>query len=218
MLRLATQHSPLNTCLRVVMKLADPRLTQGLATLIAAMACGSSWQWGLQPIVRSYRADQARMIQLKTRIAQYDTLLQAAGGQEAWLARHRERLAHVQARLPDQAQLPQLLNTLVDALKRSDLTLVDVTQDRVEMVGGSVKPLLIQGAICYRLPVTIEMEGRYQVLLSAMERLTQEDFPALVSIDQGSLHLKESAGSKLRASIRLSVYVTGGQTDVEPHA
>jgi Tfp pilus assembly protein PilO len=131
--------------------------------------------------------------------------------------RHQQRLAQMKAKMPQQAQLPQLLNTMVDEFKGSELKLVDIVQDNLEPVREAEVSLLFDGAPCYRLPITIKAEGRYLGLLSLVERLTGEAFPALVSLERVDLRIK-GTGPAIEATMEFSLYVVGAASAIPSNA
>ena len=200
------------------MRALDPRLSQGLAVVIAGIACVLSWRFGYHRAVHRFRQDRVQVAALTARIAQIDVVMQRAGGTAKWLADNQRRLATLRAKFPQHEQMPQLLNALVDALKTGEVDLVNMTQGNLERVQANNAPLLIDGTPCYRLPVTMITEGRYHAVLAALERLMDETFPTVVSIEQVDFHLKDAAGATLEATLHLNVYVTGPTLDSSPHA
>ncbi len=191
------------------MNVRDPRVTQGVALCVAGIGVALSWHVGYQPAAQAYRQHHAQATTLSARVVRAEHAARAAGGEAAWLAQQHTRLTALRARFPQQSQLPQLLNTMVDTLKLSDMRLLDVVQGNVEPVQQGAVPLLIEGAPCYRLPVTITTEGRYRTMLQAMERLMSESFPALVSVEQVELRSEDPSGAKLGLTMRLYLYVRG---------
>ena len=200
------------------MRPSRPLVSQGCAVLTVGILAALSWRWVYEPAARAYARDDSRVATLTDRIARWEAVVGASGGEAGWLSRNQQRLAQLRDRFPQQAQLPQALNALVDALKAGELKLLNVTQGNVEPVQEAGKPLLINGMACFRLPITVTAEGRYQAILEAMERITSESFPAVVSLGQAELHLMDAAGPKLNAAIQLSLYVTGPVTIAPPDA
>ena len=184
--------------------------------LAAGLLVALSWRWAYEPAARAYARDDSRVATLTNHIAQWEAVVGASGGEAEWLSRNQQRLAQLRDRFPQQAQLPQALNALVDALKAGEIKLLNVTQGNVEPLQDAGKPFLINGMACFRLPITVTAEGRYQAILEAMEQITGESFPAIVSLGQTELHLMDAAGPKLNATIHLSLYVTGPATSAPP--
>jgi len=176
---------------------------------MATCFVAASWQWGYQAAARGYQRDRSQMALLRERIATVNTMVQAAGGEAAWLSRQHQRLAALQARFPGEAQVPHLLNTLVEGLKAGEMKLVNVTQGNLEPVQDGGTPLVVEGVPYYRLPVTVTGEGRYLAVLAALERLTGDTFPGVVGIGHVELHLKEPTSSTLDAALQLFLYVSG---------
>lgn len=200
------------------MKVLDPRISQGATVLAALVVLSMSWRFGYRPAVRQLEQSRVRVKTLTSQIAQVGALVQGAGGGEAWLAQNERRLAALIARFPPEDRVPQLLNALVDAFRSGDMKLLNVTQGNLEPMQRRDAPLLVGGAPCFRLPVTVTAEGRYQTVLAALERLTQDTFPAVVSVEDVDLRVRSEAGIILAATVRLYVYVTGASSRAEPHA
>ena len=190
------------------MRAFSPLIRQGCAVLIAGMVAALSWLFGYEPSVRRYVRDRQQVGALTTRIAQWEAVVQASGGETAWLARNQQRLTQLRERFPQQTQLPQLLNALVEALKAGEMKLLNVTQGNVEPMQEAGNPIRINGRVCYRLPVTVTAEGRYHVIREAIERVSSEAFPAVVSLEQVELRLKEATTAKLDVTLYLYLYVT----------
>ena len=191
----------------------NPLMSQGLAIAIATIISVMSWRYGYQAAQHRYQHDHRQLDELTTQVGQWEQKVQAAGGQTAWLTTQQQRLVQLKARFPQQQQLPQLLNTLVERWKASDLKLVNVAQGNVEAVRDADAPILIGGAPCYRLPVTVTTEGRYLALVGMIEQLTSDTFPVMVSIDQIELRRKGVATPLLEATLGISLYVLGAPSN-----
>ena len=191
------------------MNTLDPRASQGLAVLAAGVVVVGTWSWGYQPAVRATHRDQAEVARLAERLADVEAMVLAAGGADRWQSHMTQRLTTLKERFPSQAQLPQLLNTLVETLKTQDLKLVNISQGNVEPVLEAEEPVLFEGTPCVRLPVMITAEGRFPAFLQALERVTAEAFPSVVSIGAVELRLTEAVGATLDATLTLYLYVVG---------
>jgi Tfp pilus assembly protein PilO len=190
--------------------MSDPRVSQGAAVLATGAIVVASWLWGYQPAVRAYRHDRQQVDTLRGQLSQVDAMVQASGGVEAWHAHHLKRLKMLKRRMPPQAQLPQLLNTLVDTVKLGEVKLLNVSQGNVEPVNDNGQPVLVEGQPCSRLPVTLTMEGRYHTVVQALDRVMAETFPSVVSLQRVELQLKDPQGVQLAATLQLYLYVIGG--------
>ena len=177
--------------------------------VVTGVVTVASWSYGYQPLARAVRQDRSRVQTMKRQVEQLDAMVQAAGGEAAWLSRHQQQLAQLRSRWPDQAQLPQLLNAFVDQLKSHGGKLLNVSQGNVEPVQANEQPVLIEGVPCDRLPVTVTVESRYLVLLGALEPLLNDTFPVLITLDRLELRTKGDAGSLLEAVLQFSLYVKG---------
>lgn len=200
------------------MRFLDPRATQCAVVLVAALVAGLSWQQGYRASSRAYRTDQAQVTALRERISALETTVQAAGGAIAWLVKANQQLGQLSARFPRQGRMPQLLNTLVETVKAGHIELINVTRGNLEAVQSEGGALLIDGAPCYQLPVTLSAEGRYHDVLAALGRLTGSTFPGIVSIEQVDLRRKETAGATLAATINVYLYVVGTALPAAPDA
>ena len=196
----------------------DPHLRQAARVLAVAVVLWWSWQRGYQAVVHAYARDRAELATLTRRLSQLEALVQAEGGEAAWLSRNQQRLAVLKGKFPSQTQVPQLLNALVDALKTGEIRLLNVSQGNLEPVEESGGPLLIDGAPCYRLAVAITAEGRYYSVLDALERLTADSFPALVTLERVDLTRKEALGARLDTTLQLHLYVVGSSSPPTPNA
>ena len=191
------------------MSALDQRVVQLGGVLLAALLLVMSWQRGFRQTVDRMAQDQRRVAVLTDQLARWQAAFQSAGGQAAWMARAQRQLAQQAGKFPQQAQVPQVLNTLVEAFKDGETKLVNVGQGNLEPVQDEGVALRFDGVPCYRLPITVEVEGRYHAIRQALERLTGEAFPAVVSIGRVELRLKDAANLQLQATIRLVVYVIG---------
>ncbi len=188
------------------MKRAHPLITHGLAAFGAALLLGTSWQRGYLPARDRYVRDHRQAVALAGRLSEVETMVQAQG-LSAWLVDHRQRLYRLQARLPDQARLPELLNALADTWKAGGVTLLNVEQGNLEPIPDVVVPPALSGTAYYRLPVTLTAEGRYQVMVTTIDRMMSESFPGVVSVSQLDVRLKDPDGTRLSATLHLYLYV-----------
>ncbi|MBI2495960.1 MAG: hypothetical protein HYY59_00380 [Candidatus Omnitrophica bacterium] len=200
------------------MKRIDPLVLQTAALVVAGLVVGASWWWGYQPAVRAYGRDRDQIALRQQEIATVNALVKPAGGEAAWLAQHQQLFASLKARFPEETQLPQLLNALVDALKAGELRVADVTQGNLEPVQDQETPLLIGGLPCRRLPVTVKAEGRYHAVLAALDRITSTAFPGVVGLEQVELRVKDAAAPTLDTTVQLFLYVVGSSTARSPDA
>ena len=197
----------------------DPRASQGAAVFAAAMVAIVSWQWGYQLTVRACMRDRERIATLTARLRDVESMVQAAGGAEAWRSSHEQQLRQLTTRLPHPSQLPALLNALVDGLKAADVKLLNVEQANMEAAhDGQQQPILFQGLPCFQLPVTVTAEGRFSEVLAALERLTGEMFPSVLSIEQVELRIKDASTAKLGATLKVNLYVVGSPKTSPPDA
>ena len=194
----------------------DPRLSQGLAVLASGAIMVISWTSGYQPAVRAYRHDRQQVEALGAQLSQVEAMVRTAGGMDTWYAHNQKRLEVLKQRFPAQTQLPQLLNALVETVKMGEVKLLDMSQGNVEPVQDAEQPVLVEGQPCYRLPVTLTAEGRYQALVQALERMAAETFPSVVSFEHVDLQLKDSQGVVLTATVKLYLHVVGAPSEPAP--
>ena len=191
------------------MRLTDPRLTQGGLAAAALALFVVSWQHGYVPSAQAFRQTHERAATLTNRVAQIEAMLQAAGGQAVWLAQRQQELQRLKGRVPPQAQLPQALNALVEAVRAGDIKLVNITQGSLEPAQEAGRPLMFEGAPCVSLPVTVTAESRYLPLMAVLEQITSAAFPVAVGVGRVELQLRDSSSSRLNATLQLYLYVTG---------
>jgi hypothetical protein len=187
----------------------DPRASQGTAVLAAAIAVVMSWQWGYQSAGRAFTRDHERVTTMTARLRDVESMVQTAGGQDAWRASQARRLALLKARLPQPSQLPALLNALVDGLKVGDVKLLNMEQGNMEAAHEGEQPLLFQGVPCFQLPVTITAEGRFSEVLALLERLTSDTFPSVLSLERVDLRMRDVTATTLGATLKVNLYVIG---------
>jgi len=190
-----------------------PVQSRGLLVGAAGLLCLISWKAGYQPALQLNQREVRHIKELRHHLTDVETIVSSAGGISAWLHLNGQRLARFRERVPQEAQLPQLLNRLVEQLKMSDLRVRNVTQGNLEPVQDGGTPLLIDGLPCVRLPLTITAEGRYLVLLRMMEQLTSESFPAVVSLQQVTLQRKQESNAVLDIVLNLSLYLVKPPSD-----
>jgi len=110
-------------------------------------------------------------------------------------------------------------NLAVHFKKGREASLVWVTTlDQAEPVRDAELPVLVEGQPCYRLPVTLTAEGRYHELVQALERMTAEAFPSVVSLEHVDLQLKDPQGTVLTATVKLYLYVVSAPSAPAPDA
>lgn len=188
-------------------RVGNPLVWQGLIALVMGVVAVVSWQFGYRPARSTYRHDVAEKSTLMKRLADVEAMVTVNGGKDAWMSLHRQRLAQLKARFPTQAELPKILNLLVDVVKSGDLKLLNVAQGNAEPLKESDGPVLIEGMPCYRLLVTMMAEGRYHAIVAAMERFSGDTFQGVVSLKQMELALKKSPGAALSSTLQLDVYL-----------
>ena len=187
----------------------DPRASQGAAVAAALIVAVLSWQRGYQATRRAVAADRAQIAALTERLARMETLVQAGGGAALWRSRQQQRLAALDARFPSAAQLPVLLNALVDAVKATDATLLNTEQGHLEPVLENGQPVLMDGLPCYQLPVTVLAEGRFRDVLRLVGHVTSDAFPSVVTLEAVELRIKDDATATLDIALTLRLSVIG---------
>ena len=187
----------------------DPRLTQGGLAAAAAVAVILSWHHGYERFARLVVQDRTQETLLARQVRDANDMVQAAGGREAWVSRTQRRLAQLNAKFPGPDQVPGLLNRVSETVKANNVRLLNVSQGNVEAVRDGDRALTLDGRPCQRVPVTIAAEGRYHAVRAALEQLTQDAFPGVVTIDAVALRAKDAAGLLLDVTLELSLYVVG---------
>ncbi len=195
--------------MRGVSQRFNPLTEQLVAVVAAGTVAALSWQLGYQPGARACRNDRAQAKTLTDRLAQTEAMVQAAGGQAAWIERQQQALARLRAAAPSQSRLPELLNRLVETMRGGGLQVVNVVQGTLVPLQQDGQPIQIAGTPYSQLPVTVTAEGRFHMLLTALERLTGRAFPGTVRIDQAELRLKEPTGMTLVATVQLLLPLAG---------
>ncbi len=175
----------------------------------AALAVWLSWRVGYHPIDAAYQRRRLRVAQLTQQLGAFDALVQESGGAAAWQQQQEGQLATLRAQFPQQAQLPEVINGLVNGFKTSDVKLLDVSQGNLEPVEHDGTPVLIDGHPCQQLPVAITAEGRYHALIGVLERFSASAVPGLIRVEQLELALKDPTSATLTAVMRVSVYLIG---------
>ena len=189
----------------------DLRVSYGLRMAVAVVVAWASWQFGYQPARDASQRSRARVAQLTQQLGAFDALVQGAGGLDAWRAQQQAQLTKLRAQFPQQAQLPEVINGLVNGFKTSDVRLLDVSQGNLEPVQHEGTPVLIDGQPCQRLVVTISAEGRYHALVGVIERFSTAAVPGLVRVERLELTLKDPSSAVLAATMQLSVYLVGAR-------
>ena len=196
----------------------DARIAQGGLAAAAAIATFLSWQYGYEGSARAYRRDAVKAAALQETVSQLETMVQTAGGPVAWLVKTQQRISQMKDRFPGQAQLPEMINRLVDTVKAGAIQLTDVSQGNLEPAVTGGQPVIVDGRSCVHLPVTLTMEGRYHDLIAAVSRLTEPPFPGLVSIEQVELRRKDAESPVLVATVQVHLYLLAGAPAVAPDA
>ncbi len=192
------------------MQMTDVSVRQGLALVCAGLLAVLSWGLGSGPAARAYRRDRDELGRVSKQLVAIEAECQAAGGEAAWLLQHRERLAQTRGRFPRADSLPELLNLLASDVKREGLDLLNMSQGNLEPAASGDQAFEVDGQPCYRLPVTVTLEGSYRSLTAALVHLTRESFPVMVRLRAMELRLKEatSTAATLTITLGLNLYMT----------
>ena len=177
----------------------------------------ASWQLGYAPVQRANEQGRRERTQLSEEIAKVEAIVQQEGTMAAWLTARQQQLSQFQRRVPEPAQLPMLLNTIVDTVKNGELKLINVEQGNLEPVPDGAATLTLEGRSCYRLPVIVTAEGRYHAVLGALDQLTSERFPLVVGLERVEMRIQDPLGATLSAILHLSLYVAGPPPAASPN-
>ena len=191
----------------------DPRLLHGLAACGALLIVLVSWQFAYRPALAAYRQDQTRIAALEEEVATTEAMVSAAGGMVTWMADHRQQLGDLQGRFPSHTKLPELLNALAEEFRTTNVTLAGIAQGNLEPVLDDNQELvLVDGAACLRLPVTVTSQGTYHAVLAVLDRIMSESFGSVVSLEQMQLRALAPPSPKLAVSLQLFLYVVRSPT------
>lgn len=191
------------------MAILDPRASQGAAAAAALIVAVLSWQHGYQAARRAVAADRSQITSLTERLAQMEALVQAGGGAALWRSRQEQRLAALDARFPSDAQLPTLLNALVDAVKTTKAKLLNTEQGALGPVLENGEPVLVGGLPCYQLPVTVSAEGRFGDVVRVVEQVTGDAFPSAATLEAVDLRIKDPVSATLDINLTFRLVVIG---------
>lgn len=191
-----------------MMRALDPRVMPWIGAAASAIAISVAWSAGFQPAAGAARHARVQAEALSGQIAAVEAMVLAAGGTSVWRQRHDARLQRLQARLPGQEQLPGVLNAVDAVFRHGGLALRNVSQGSLEPVLENSVPVVSGALACYRLPLSVSVEGRYHELVDAFAQLTGEEFPGLISVDRLQLR-RLGEGPQVDATVTLTVFVTG---------
>lgn len=166
-----------------------------------------SWQLGYAPIRRASEQGRREEARLNKEIAKVEAVVQQEGTVSEWLAARGQELSRLQRRVPEPAQLPLLLNAVVNTVKSSELKLVNIEQGNLEPISDGAAVLGAEERSYARLPVTVTAEGPYHTVLRTLDQLTDEQFPVLVGLERIEMRIHDPLGATLSVVLHLSLYV-----------
>jgi Tfp pilus assembly protein PilO len=126
------------------------------------------------------------------------------------MANQQQALAKLKTRIPPSGQMPRLLDVLLDYVERASLKVVNVQQGTLAPAEDEQHvPIVLDGAACFSLPVTLSVEGSFRDVVAFLERVASQKFPGLVTVDRAHLASKDPFSATLSASLQLVLYVVG---------
>ncbi|MBI2093289.1 MAG: type 4a pilus biogenesis protein PilO [Candidatus Omnitrophica bacterium] len=190
--------------------LIDPRVSYGATATILGAIILYAWQFPYGSLQTQLHKTRQKLAAQRQQVEQIETILLAAGGEQAWLAAKQEDLGELRRRIPERERLPQLLDLLIERVHGAGLNVVNVTQGNAEpALDASGKAIFIEEAPCLALPVTLTLQGRYRQMVSFLENLRSAEFLGLATIRAIQLEAKSHDQPTLHAAIRLVLYITG---------
>jgi len=190
------------------MKRLDKASRTVLLAMVLAVVAGVSWFRGvrwLQAVVQGHRA---AIQDLSRRIHETEAMVIPSGGLGEWLALHGQELRRLQARFPNEEELPRLLNALARQMQTDDFELGTISPGNLEPVRDAQgRDVLIDGVPCVRLPVTIQGRGRYHAMLGLLEQVLSETFPAVAALESMDLRAVSPDRPVLDVTLRLKLYL-----------
>jgi Tfp pilus assembly protein PilO len=141
-------------------------------------------------------------------VERIEQLIRGGGGEAAWIARQQQRLDALRQRIPSSAQVPQLLDALLEQVSGAALHLTDVNQGNLEPAKDAEgSPVVLDGLPCLRLPISLTAEGRFHAVVAFLERLAGAGFPGLATVERARLAIKDPLNAQLNATVQLALYV-----------
>ena len=188
----------------------DPRVSHAAVLVLAGAVVVASWQTQYVAQHRQLRQARERWMSLRQQVEATEQLLQAAGGQAAWIAQSQAQLNTLTQRIPRSGSLPQLLDEVLRRAAQAKMKLVNVSQGNLEPVRDTQQqPIAVGQAPCLSLPVTVTFEGGFRGVVAFLEQVVDPTFPGLVTVDQARLTVNDSETGRLTASVQLVLYVLG---------
>jgi len=186
----------------------DPIVRHVVFAVVLSAVAALSWFQGVRRIQRMVQSHRATIDELTQRVGQTEAMVATAGGLDEWLVHHNQRLQLAQARIQSEERLPRLLNELAKQWQAGTFQLGTITPGNPELVmDAQGQPVLIAGAPCVRLPVTIQGRGRYHALLQLLEDTLNASVPPVARLDELQLKLLATNSALLDINVRLSLYL-----------
>jgi Tfp pilus assembly protein PilO len=168
-----------------------------------------SWLLAYRPVRQTLVAERSRLAAWRQEVEQTEVMIEAAGGEAAWMARQQARLSAIARQLPSSRQMPEVLDQLLNQVAASRLTVRNVTQGNLEPVTDAQgQPLRLEEAACLSLPVTVTAEGTFHQALEFLDRITTEEAAMLITVQHVDLRRTQGADATLALSVQLALYAT----------
>ncbi len=194
----------------ILERVIDPRVFYSSVALIGVALTGLTWTLQYLPTAQKSRQLRNQIDQLSRQVHQTESFLQEAGGAAAWMEEQNQILQQLAERFPSSEQIPRLLDVLVKQVGHSNLRLVNVAQGNLESAkDGEGQTVKFNGSVCLRLPLVLNVEGRFRDVLDYLEAVTGKTFPCLVRVEGMDLEAKHGSIALLNVTLKVVLYVHG---------
>ena len=160
----------------------------------------------LQPFSRRSTRLQDEIKAEKTQMALVVPEINAGRAPEDAILDYQKELSRLEAGLPQQEKISELLKNLSQRATELGVTVISVRPQPSQPYPDAQTPLRLEQRVCYALPIQMQVECSYRTLGKYLESLT-ENFPAVITVDDLDLQREEGKLPNLKISLVITSYL-----------
>ena len=176
-----------------------------LLTAIVALAFSAVWFFVYLPERNRLHQFKEQLADVESQIRQVQGDAQANKAVEEKIKFLQERYKYVETKFPPKEY--EALRLLSDFARKVNVNILSIRSEPKEIfLDEAQQKIEVEGKVCQRLPVSVELKCRYQDMLAYLEML--EDFlPAYVTVEGLRIRKDEAGSFKLDMTLDLNLYL-----------
>jgi len=174
-------------------------------TTIVALAFSAVWFLVYLPERNRLHQFKEQLADVENQIRQVQGDAQANKAVEEKIKLLQERYQYVETKFPLKEY--EALRLLSDFARKVNMDILSIRSEPKEIfLDEAQQKIEVEGRVCQKLPVSVELKCRYQDLLAYLEML--EDFlPAYVTVEGLRIRKDEAGSFKLDMTLDLNLYL-----------